>query len=283
MDTKYRTLRTEVYANAVCAGFNTGQSFVSWEANRHCNAEYELHFLVRGSCTLLVKDTSLSLTAPAAVIISPGIHHMPGTKSEDFLHFNISFSPLSKDGRELLSSLREYVIPVVSEDQRFLCERLIRECEGHLPCREEMIDAMLSELFIGILRDCEGFRNKSLDTPLKEQNQSEITEKYRTDIIDNFFENRHSEEVDETMLAKELHVSPRHLNRILQKNYGLSFREKLLGARMDHAAWLLKTSSLSITEVSNAVGYPSEGSLFRHFKAYFHMTPGQYRKNDTGN
>lgn len=278
MSVKPGTIRTDVYEKSICAGFNTQQNFRKWETNRHCNAEYELHFIICGTCTLSVKDTRLFLSAPEAVVIRPGVHHMPETCSEDFLHFSVSFSPLTLRGAEPLSVIPEYVLQSLTGDQSFLCERLVRECTEDEPCREEMISSMLSEIFIDLLRSVAGFRKKAQGAKDINETGSDVTDKFRTDIIDNFFENRHAEDVDEQMLAAELHVSTRQLSRILRKNYGVSFREKLLSARMDHASWLLRTTDRKVSEISEAAGYSSEGSLFRHFRSYFGLTPAQYRK-----
>lgn len=278
MSEKTGTIRTTVYEKSLCAGFNTRQDFWNWETNRHCNAEFELHFIVCGTCTLSVKEARFSLSAPAAVIIRPGVHHMPETCSADFLHFSVSFSPHSQEGADPLAEIPEYVLLPLSGDQSFLCGRLIRECTGDEPCREEMIVSMLSEIFIDLLRRVAGFRKKTRKEPDLRETGSDVTERFRTDVIDNFFENRHTENVDEQMLAAELHVSTRQLSRILRKNYGVTFREKLLSARMDHASWLLRTTDRKVSEISETAGYPSEGSLFRHFRSSFGMTPAQYRK-----
>ena len=57
-----------------------------------------------------------------------------------------------------------------------------------------------------------------------------------------------------------------------------TFREKLKSARMDFAAWLLKTTDFSVSEIGRRSGYESETAFLRTFKDYYGVTPTNYRK-----
>ncbi|MGM9680461.1 MAG: AraC family transcriptional regulator, partial [Eubacteriales bacterium] len=85
-------------------------------------------------------------------------------------------------------------------------------------------------------------------------------------------------------LAEQLHVSTRHLNRLLQKYYGMNFQQLLLSNRMQFAEYLLSQSEKSVSEICEMCGL-SETYLIRCFKEHYGMTPAQYRRrkiNGTG-
>ena len=101
----------------------------------------------------------------------------------------------------------------------------------------------------------------------------------RLGIIDNFFENCFREDACENALAQMVNLSRRQLGRVLKTHYGQSFREKLKSTRMDYAAWLLKTTDYSVSEIGRRTGYESETAFLRTFKEYYGLTPTNYRKN----
>ena len=63
-----------------------------WNTARHCNANYELHIILKGSCKLDVTSKVHPLEAGQAIIIAPGEYHMPHVTSEEFLRLSIPFS-----------------------------------------------------------------------------------------------------------------------------------------------------------------------------------------------
>jgi two-component system response regulator YesN len=102
---------------------------------------------------------------------------------------------------------------------------------------------------------------------------------WRTGVIDDYFET-HIQGGSESELAQLLHLSTRQLSRVLQRDYGMSFRQKRTGARMDYAGFLLRTTKQSIGDVCTSIGYQSEAVFYRNFKAHFGITPQQYRKQN---
>ncbi|MBE6726742.1 MAG: AraC family transcriptional regulator [Ruminococcaceae bacterium] len=78
-------------------------------------------------------------------------------------------------------------------------------------------------------------------------------------------------------LADKLRVSTRHVSRILQREYGMTFSQKLNETRMKCAEDLLLHTDLPIPEVSAKCGMTA-AYLTRCFKERFGITPIRYRK-----
>lgn len=72
-------------------------------------------------------------------------------------------------------------------------------------------------------------------------------------------------------------MTPRHVNRLLRKYYGVTFHEKLTESRIRFAAYLLENTDQSIAHISEAYGL-TQASLITNFKKIHGVTPSKYRK-----
>ncbi len=79
-------------------------------------------------------------------------------------------------------------------------------------------------------------------------------------------------------LAAEIHLSPNHVSYLFQKSTGYTITSFLTIRRMQHAAVLLKTTSLSIQQIGQRCGYSNYSYFCQAFKKNMGMTPSQYRK-----
>ena len=86
-----------------------------------------------------------------------------------------------------------------------------------------------------------------------------------------------SEEIPVEYLAKLVHISPRHLNRLFQKNFGQSAGEYIMKQRIIIAGELLLNSKMSVTMVADRVGYGNYSYFIKLFKKYYGMTPREYQ------
>lgn len=83
-------------------------------------------------------------------------------------------------------------------------------------------------------------------------------------------------------LAEQLGISLRSLNRRFKAATGMSPSEYLQQQRLNSARDLLRTSNLSITEVSIACGYADADYFCRLFNATMKQTPRAYREAARG-
>jgi AraC family transcriptional regulator, regulatory protein of adaptative response / methylphosphotriester-DNA alkyltransferase methyltransferase len=81
--------------------------------------------------------------------------------------------------------------------------------------------------------------------------------------------------VDE--LARRTATSPRQLHRAFSEVGGTGFRAYLAKVRMRHAAELLRSSDLTISEVGRRVGYREPSQFTKAFKRAHGVTPKEFR------
>lgn len=96
--------------------------------------------------------------------------------------------------------------------------------------------------------------------------------------IDIFINTNYNRKRTRDELARQINVSPRHLDRILHERYGMSFRERLNMIRLTTATELLTASEKSIAEISELFGYDSVSHFCTFIKRETGKTPTQIRK-----
>ena len=94
---------------------------------------------------------------------------------------------------------------------------------------------------------------------------------------DAFFSVEYMKKVTLSDYAKQLNISPRQASRIIRKNFGISFIEKLTETRIEHAKVALTQSSASLCDIAIGCGFQGYGYFITCFKKHTGLTPMQYR------
>lgn len=82
-------------------------------------------------------------------------------------------------------------------------------------------------------------------------------------------------------LARQYLMNPTTLKEVFKSVYGTSIAAHIKAHRMQRAAELLQTTSLSLAEIAQAVGYSSQGKFTAAFKAYYQVPPKAFKKHPT--
>ncbi|ODT56885.1 MAG: hypothetical protein BGP01_12195 [Paludibacter sp. 47-17] len=82
-------------------------------------------------------------------------------------------------------------------------------------------------------------------------------------------------------VSVKLHTNRTYVSRLINQVYGKSFSDLINQYRFQEAKMMLMApeySLLSIAEIANRAGFPSESSFYRVFKKETGMAPGDWRK-----
>lgn len=79
-------------------------------------------------------------------------------------------------------------------------------------------------------------------------------------------------------ISASLHISPRHISRILKSETGRSFKDYLIEFRIREACRLLRETDMTVVNIMEQCGYSSASHFFRCFAAQTGTTPSGYRK-----
>ena len=99
-----------------------------------------------------------------------------------------------------------------------------------------------------------------VDTERSEAAKAYDEQNVRYSIIESFFARNYDKHTGAHELARELGLCRRQVDRVMAEIYGMSFREKLVELRMNHALRLLGSTDLPVEIIADttAMGDPVE-------------------------
>ena len=90
-----------------------------------------------------------------------------------------------------------------------------------------------------------------------------------------------SENIDQPLtlesLAQRVSLSPFYFSRVFRRETGYTLREYLINTRINAARFYLRTTQLSLKEITYRCGYGSDSTFCTTFKRITGMTPLEYR------
>lgn len=95
--------------------------------------------------------------------------------------------------------------------------------------------------------------------------------------VTHYIDEHLSEDLSVRMLANMAYVSPDHLTRSFKKRLRVTVSDYILNKRMALAGELLKDTGLTVTMVSDTVGFGNYSYFTEQFKKYYGITPREYQ------
>ncbi|MNY65272.1 HTH-type transcriptional activator RhaS [compost metagenome] len=92
-----------------------------------------------------------------------------------------------------------------------------------------------------------------------------------------FFDLHYTEHIRVEDAAAHFGYHRSHVYAAFLKAYGVSPQRYLAGKRIEKGAELLKTTSLSVTEIAYSLGYSELYAFTRAFTTYMGVSPRTYR------
>lgn len=243
-----------------------------WHGEVHSHAAYELQVMLGGSSRIDVEGKVCMVQAHEAILTAPNLHHRTVSVHGDYVRYGMLFSV--EDG-PLADALAEKVGQVlvypVTEEIEALCGYIFLEWDR----RPDGVRTFLQNQAALLLQA--NFRQLGISAYGSPDGDWPSDRRY-THQIDTFFSSHLAEEVGLEQLAEELHLSHSQVNRIIKEHYGITFREKMVQARMARAAWLLNHTDCRVEQIAAEVGYHSVSSFHKMFRARFGLAPEEYRE-----
>ena len=80
-------------------------------------------------------------------------------------------------------------------------------------------------------------------------------------------------------LAQLTGYSTAYLSRLLKQNTGLNFKQLLQQRRLQEAAYLLESTTLTTEKIIKKIGYENSAYFYRIFEAKYGISPKKYRES----
>lgn len=147
-----------------------------------------------------------------------------------------------------------------------LMENLVWTLLHHQPNKRSMNQTTMGLLFLHLLNytDRVDIGQDHLEQELTFTVLSYIEEHYRDGEL--------------SSLAASLNYDLYRLSRLIKNTTGKTYTELLQEKRLHQAAWLLDTTTLSITDIGMDVGYSNFSYFYKIFRQKFGCSPKEYRK-----
>ena len=257
-----------------------------WEFDFHCvdwhwHPEVEVIYVLEGTATVLAGSGSYRLSAGTGAFLNTQVIHCFRSEGSTLLP-NLVFSPeLIAPEQSLL--YRKFVAPVLNsgvEIQIFSPETpedmAVLDCLRDVITHQEQTEP--SELrtvrLLMALWEAIGSRIHAEGNP-EERNLRAQAQLQR---MMQYVHTHYSGKVTLEELAGEVSISKSSAMKLFQQYLQTSPIEYLIGYRLKQAAKLLATTRSSVSAIAEQTGFENVGYFCRKFKAVFHQTPSQYRR-----
>lgn len=275
--TKMKDLRNGLYKNSMKLERRTASLYVQNTGSQQCAPNYGwgpgvrdhflLHHVIAGSGVFACGDRRYALKAGDTFLIYPNttIHYCAAAQ-EPWEYVWVGFSGLDAAAYVELTDFSPQE-PVLcqrsSREIRELMEAVYHSC-GPSVGEELTMTARLYELVAFLVRTADGSRGQ----PREQLDCAQLAAEY---IIDHY-----ETPITVEGLADYASVSHSSLYRRFVKRYQMSPKRFLLEYRIQRACVLLTTTSCSIQEISNSVGFEDPFYFSRVFKEIKGVSPRQY-------
>lgn len=245
--------------------------------------EYILHFVLSGKGFFSPKTNNIYPVSEGQMfLISPNKPVFYGADSNHPWQYAwIGFDGLRADSllKQCGFSINTRVLPL-PEKTTVLMEyfnRILEKDTGNSGSRlrkEAWMLLLLSQLIDNYNQNTENKR-----TPPPEANPYQA--KSYVNLAMEYITASYKDGINVSDIATHLGISRAYLNYVFQNELGQSIQQCLISFRMHKAANLLVSTTLTIKEISHAIGYADQLTFSKAFKKKFGSSPKQYRIDNT--
>lgn len=261
-----------------CETIASRSSTHQWEIGLHRHESFQQFLYIRnGSGDAILGSATVVLTPPCVVAVPPGISHgFRFSRDIDGLVITLVAerlrltAGLAKRPGDWLSNPRMIALPR-GEDAGYLDEtfsRLFAEFGAQRNGRNDLVEAYLTAaiLILGRMIGTKG------EGEVRDINLARV-ETLKDLIGQHFREQRPAESY-----AKEINLSPTHLNRIVRDMTGMSVHDLIMARVIDEARRALVFTTASVQSIADQLGFSDAAYFSRCFKKRVGQTPRQYRE-----
>lgn len=251
-----------------------------WQSILHSHPFSELFYVVNGQGTFIAEDTEFPVKKNDMVIINPHVRHteksLPGAPLDyivlgieglSFAFEKIAAARSGESAQAPSGTVNKYNVSKtnVCTCLNLMLEEVSRQEEDY----ETVCQNLLEVLLISMLR------SGSLSVV---PDNSRLLNRECTQIK-NYLDANYSETITLDSLAALTHMNKYYLAHTFTKYVGLSPINYLLQKRIQEGKSLLESTSYSIAQISDLLGFSSQSYFSQAFRKATGMTPMQYRKH----
>ncbi len=253
---------------------------------KHFHNQYEIFYLLEGERQFFFDNRSYEVKSGSLILVNENAIHMTRASSDEEQGHDRIILYITKEKMRELDTLfptinlvkffrEQYgVFHLTPQQQKqFLTfyETLKAEFNHKDTHSDTMIALKIVMYFIEFMRKNQS--HQRLDVA------SNSSPKYKTIYaVSDYISEHYTEPISLESLASHFFLSKYYLCRSFKEVTGYGINEYVHIHRIQKAKQLLEETSLSISEISQSVGYESLSHFEKIFKTYMTMSPLKYRK-----
>lgn len=247
----------------------------------HCHDFIEFSYLVSGSVTYIVENSTYEIKEGDLMVFEPGIYHqevVPTSMPVTELHIGIN--KLAIKGlcpNFILPCGSSPLITLVKYANEFssCISQIIIEQERRQPGHELIVKTLVMRLIVIFLRELYAMEEET--DSYKFNFQSSEKSNIVTALL-NYINENYSKEISLDKLSKNTYLSPVYLSKIFKEETGDSPINYLINIRLNKAKELLEEGSLTIKSIAKSVGYSDAYYFSKLFKKHFGISPSKLKQ-----
>ena len=256
----------------------------------HTDHFFVVQIVLKGSITTYIANQELILSQGNVCIIAPNTRHAISCFSDAYVlkilirtsTFEQAFFGILKEHESVLAEFFTRTLysnnphPFLffdadwDEELTDVLARAIRESNSHRSFHSQMVNSIMNQFFILLLR------NHEKDLVFPEQTNVKQSENLIF-ILKYIQENASTTTLTE--VARLFNYSERHIQRILRSSTGKSFTEITQMIRMREASRLLRSTRYPVSRIAVDLGYSNLGNFRKIFQRTFGQSPSQFRQS----
>jgi len=245
----------------------------------HSHSYCEIFVCCSGHMTINTEKGCLYLYAGDLAMIPSNIMHLRFAQDEDTVWCSLGFLCIRRSRRDC-RKLYDILYGVcgrlwVLRGRDDICADIAAIAGRKFP-KDSFLPAMR---FGSILTDLANMPLEFCSGDICEpQNIKKDNDINRTAQLEHIINLLFMEDISAEEIADKLHVSSRHLSRIVKERYGITLRQVITDKRIATAENLLLTTGDSAENICDSVGFQSKSGFYKEFRKKNGMTPIVYRK-----
>ncbi|MDF2537840.1 MAG: AraC family transcriptional regulator [Herbinix sp.] len=258
------------------SGINVAQSSVNhndyYHNKIHYHYFYELELFISGSGTYEINNVTYDIKKGTLFLVTPADFHQYILDDVTQLqYFNVQFQAdtLSEKIVSFLYSFSEPIYILLNEDEyTFFTDRLynmvhLYQQKFHL--YETLLKNEIESLCIYIIH--------MLSNKLHREIQDDVIKNAIIYIKNNY---RHSISLEN--ISAHVGLSPCYFSSYFSNQMKISFSNYVRTFRINIAANLIKSTNMTLNQISYEVGFKTFSYFSTQFQSYFHIPPKEYKK-----
>lgn len=247
------------------------------EISDHIQYCDEITYAVSGSAKFYSDDVCSDVSRGQIHYIKKGIKHkIISDDKENFRYICIGFMPNFDNEKNLpylgIRNQEDYFVKNDDGNIKRLTELFLNEFYLEDESNETMLDMYFSQILISLSRIYHG--NISY---MNKKNSS--TSNYAVYHALRYIDREYMYITSVKNVAKKLSYSEYYISHAFSEKIGMSIKEYITRKKLQSAAQMLKTTEMSVSEISDYLNFGTQHTFRQAFKRIYGMSPVEYRKS----